>query len=389
MDLLNLSQNEIFLIFHLFAYGFAILAFTIILISNISQKNLETKNIYFNLVVISQLLYFVFEVVWAFGYFGDSPNRINIIRYSKMAYFVFGGFAAYFWFMYIEILMGAKFSKTKKSRLLIAIPMCISTITTIIISIVTKDEKIVDNRLVSISQMYIPSAYVLLAFIYAVVMAIKTKNKNDRNRYITYGIYPIGLIVCAFLQVYFLKLPILSIGTALLIIALYIFKMQSQVSLDALTGINNRSALTKYIGEYTRFNYSYVLMIDVDDFKSINDNYGHLEGDKALVILADSLKAGISKCSEKSFLARYGGDEFIIIISSEDDFEIDPIIENLHRAVDESENITKKYKLGVSIGASKVDKNESILKVINEADVKMYNIKREKKIARGIPVDKR
>ena len=389
MDFLNLPSNEILLIFHLFANGLSILIFSIVLASNLSQKNLETKNLYFNAVIISQLLFFVFEIIWAVGYFNDFPNRIQIIRYSKMLYFIFGGFAAFFWFIYIEILMGAKFSKTKKGRLLIAIPMCISTITTIIISIITDDVKIVKNPLVSISQMYIPFTYVIIACIISLIMAIRTKNRDNKKRYASLGFYPVGLVFFSTLQVFFIEIPILNLGTSLLIIALYIFKIQSQVSTDALTGINNRSALTKYIGEYTRFNYTYVLMIDVDDFKSINDNFGHLEGDKALVILADSLKNGISKCSEKTFLARYGGDEFIIIVSSVSDFEIEPIIESIEHEVKESKNITKKYELSVSIGYSKVDKNDSILKVINEADTRMYTNKSAKKKARGKGVDKR
>lgn len=379
MDLLEMSQNTLLLTFFIIGNIVSILLFFIILVSNIASKNRETKNIYFNAVLVSQIFYFLIDIIWAIAYFNDFEGRIIVIRYSKMLYFITGGFAAFCWFMYIEILMGARFSKTKKQRLLIGLPIVISTIFVVIISIATPDNRIVKNVLVSISQMYIPYAYIFFAAIYSIIMAIKTKKKATKRNYISLSIYPIGLVLVSLLQVFFLELPIFCLGTALLIVLLYIFKIQSQVSTDPLTGINNRGALTKYIGEYTKYNSTYVLMIDVDKFKLINDNFGHLEGDRALVILANALKAGSSNRKEKCFLARYGGDEFIIIASCDDEFDIDELVKNLHREVEKTHEITLKYHLSVSIGYSKVNDNESILQVIENADERMYENKSKKK----------
>ncbi|MBR6071894.1 MAG: GGDEF domain-containing protein [Acholeplasmatales bacterium] len=379
MNLFELSQNETFFAFFILANVVCIGIYIIILLSNLASKNLETKNVYFNCLLVLQIIYFIVSIVWAFGYFSDYSFRISIIRYSKMIYFIVGGFAAFCWFMYIEILMGARFSRTKKSRLLIGVPIIISAITTLIISIITDDVKIEKNVLVSISQMYIPFTYIVFAGVYSIIMAIITKNKTNRNRYISLAVYPFGLVAISLLQVFFLELPIFCLGTTFMIVALYIFKIQAQVSTDPLTGINNRSALTRYIGEYTKFNVTYVLMIDVDDFKSINDNFGHVEGDKALVILADALKNGTNKCKEKCFLARYGGDEFIIIASYTEDFDVDSIIKVLNEEVSNTSKMTNGYQLQVSIGASKVNENESILTVIEQADQRMYALKSQKK----------
>jgi len=379
MDLLGMSQNTLLLTFFIIGNIVGILLFFIILVSNIASKNRETKNIYFNAVLVSQIFYFLIDIIWAIAYFNDFEGRIIVIRYSKMLYFITGGFAAFCWFMYIEILMGARFSKTKKQRLLIGLPIVISTIFVVIISIATPDNRIVKNVLVSISQMYIPYAYIFFAAVYSIIMAIKTKKKATKKNFISLSIYPIGLVLISLLQVFFLELPIFCLGTALLIVLLYIFKIQSQVSTDPLTGINNRGALTKYIGEYTKYNSTYVLMIDVDKFKLINDNFGHLEGDRALVILANALKAGSSNRKEKCFLARYGGDEFIIIASCDDEFDVDELVKNLHREVEKTHEITLKYHLSVSIGYSKVNDNESILQVIENADERMYENKTKKK----------
>ena len=120
-------------------------------------------------------------------------------------------------------------------------------------------------------------------------------------------------------------------------------------------------------------------MIDVDKFKLINDNFGHVEGDRALVLLAEALKIGTERIKEKCFLARYGGDEFIIIVSSENEFEIENLVNILHEEVANTHKKTKNYQLQVSIGYSRIHENESILSVIENADENMYKIKVEKK----------
>lgn len=387
----DLSQNHLLFIFFLMANVVCILVFAVILSLSLSTKNFETKNRYFNGLMIMQIAYFVIDIIWAVGYFlvPLTEGGYTIIRYSKLVYFVIGGFAAFCWFMYIEIQMGARFSSTKKKRLIIGIPMVISTITTITISLITKEEKIVENPLVSISMMFIPFLYMIFASIYSIIMAMKSSSLIKRRNYITIGMVPLGLIIVSYCQVYLLEIPIFCLGTTFIIFMLYINRTQSQVSTDALTGINNRSALTKYIGEYTEFDYTYVLMIDVDRFKSINDNFGHVEGDRALVILAQALKNGCDRNDSNCFLARYGGDEFIIIASSEKEFDVDGLVKYLDDAVKETHTKTKGYQISVSIGYSRVHDNESILAVINSADEKMYKNKALKKQQEGIENEER
>ena len=382
VDFMMLSNETLLFIFFVMANTICILILSVMLFLSLSTKNYETKNRYFNALLIFQMCYFFFDIIWALGYFQIIPMEYGglvLVRYSKMTYFIFGAFASFCWFMYIEILMGAKFSRTKKSRLIIGIPIIISLITTIIISIITEESKIVKNPLVSISLMYIPASYILFAGIYSIIKAIKSSGLGQKKKYINLGLFPFAFILFATLQTFLLELPIFCLGTTFIIFLLFVSKTQSQVSLDALTGINNRSALTKYIGEYTEFDYTYVLMIDVDKFKYINDNFGHVEGDRALVILAHALKDACDNSDVKSFLARYGGDEFIIISSSEKEFDIDQFVEKLHHYVKETYSKTKNYQLSVSIGYSRVENNESILSVINNADEKMYENKALKK----------
>ena len=101
-------------------------------------------------------------------------------------------------------------------------------------------------------------------------------------------------------------------------IIFYIQSIESQVSLDPLTGLNNRGQLQRYVQQSsTLFREglkTFVAMIDVNDFKRINDGYGHAEGDRALVIIADSLRQAAGEVGFPVFISRYGGDEFVIIM---------------------------------------------------------------------------
>ena len=382
VDFLNLESNTLLFVFFVLANVVSIFVFGTILLLNLSTKNYETKNRYFNALLIFEIAYFIVDILWAFGYFGIIPassGGLMIAKYAKMTYFIIGGFAAFSWFMYIEILMGARFSRTMKRRLMLGIPILISTVFILIIFIVTEYEKFMNNPLVAISMFYIPAVYTIFAGVYSIVMAVKGTTIHLKKKYITLGIFPVMLITVTTLQIFLLEIPVFCLGTTLTVFLVFILNTQSQVSTDALTGINNRSALTKYIGEYTEFNCTYVLMIDVDRFKSINDNFGHVEGDRALVILAKALKKGTDTCACKSFLARYGGDEFIIIASDTKEFDVEELVRALDKAVSDTKSQTKGYQISVSIGYSRVIDNESILTVIENADEKMYKAKALKK----------
>ncbi|MBT8338988.1 MAG: GGDEF domain-containing protein, partial [Desulfatitalea sp.] len=91
---------------------------------------------------------------------------------------------------------------------------------------------------------------------------------------------------------------------------------RSKAMTDGLTGIYNRQALNDYLAERIERNQVMnsdlsLMMIDIDDFKKINDKYGHLIGDRVLMAVAQKCKNAIRG---DDFLARYGGEEFTIVL---------------------------------------------------------------------------
>lgn len=115
---------------------------------------------------------------------------------------------------------------------------------------------------------------------------------------------------------------------------------------DYLTGLNNRRKLMHYLQDmYTRDDVILVMM-DLDNFKQVNDTYGHEAGDKALIEVADILQ----KCFEDDFIARMGGDEFMIVISEKNADEVQQHVSDLLAMIGGAYKAHKEFT-GVSASA--------------------------------------
>lgn len=119
---------------------------------------------------------------------------------------------------------------------------------------------------------------------------------------------------------------------------------------DFLTGLSNRRRLFEYFDSIKHTPNIATILIDLDNFKSVNDTYGHKAGDEALILTADILR----KTFPIDFIARLGGDEFIIVINGERSMEnLKKQAVELLSAVNKSfAEITEFGTLGASIGAA-------------------------------------
>lgn len=158
---------------------------------------------------------------------------------------------------------------------------------------------------------------------------------------------------------------------------IYLRLLQNQVQTDYLTEIPNRIQFMKYLSSKMNHDASnlYLFILDINDFKSINDNFGHLEGDRVLKILSSNLK-NFSK-STGYFIARFAGDEFVIIaeLKKKTLEETSDLINKCINKANQELN-DERYNLSVSIGSALYDESiTSIREFINKADLDMYKEK--------------
>ncbi len=154
--------------------------------------------------------------------------------------------------------------------------------------------------------------------------------------------------------------------------------LEIKSNLDELTKVYNRRALATYLNKMCVKDKVpvdfYILMIDIDDFKVINDKFGHIAGDKILIFLTNIVKKTL-RDSDKIF--RFGGDEFIIILNRINDLQYKIITQRLLDIVEKSNLIYKDedIKLTISMGATKLIQGDDSDSVVERADKALYKAK--------------
>lgn len=156
--------------------------------------------------------------------------------------------------------------------------------------------------------------------------------------------------------------------------------MRHLADIDPLTGLLNRRAFTEKAELLSDFSYQTakpvgIIIFDIDHFKQVNDNYGHLFGDQVLTEVASTVKAALR---QNDYCARLGGEEFVVLLSDSNTYEATIVAEKIRNSVEKLE-ITKNQqtiKCTVSLGVvSDGVKNGMILQLIEKADKALYEAK--------------
>ena len=156
-------------------------------------------------------------------------------------------------------------------------------------------------------------------------------------------------------------------------------EMRKKASMDPLTGLKNRRAMLNDIQEMleTLSEPLWLVCLDLDNFKSINDQYGHDIGDQYLRRFGTMLE---EMTAQNGQAYRMGGDEFVVLYSGGPAEKIEALRECYLQSFRNGE---KPEFLGVSIGYEQIQDFESLAEVMKRADEMMYVEKREKQYARG------
>jgi two-component system cell cycle response regulator len=163
-------------------------------------------------------------------------------------------------------------------------------------------------------------------------------------------------------------------------------KMHTLLLTDELTGVYNRRgffALSEHQLKMARRQMTgiYMLYADLDDLKGINDNWGHPEGDLALIDIANILRTNFR---ESDVIARIGGDEFVVIPVGTAGDNVDIIIDRLQKAIDLHNSVSNRsYRLSMSAGAVFYDPASpcSIEELLAQGDKSMYERKKNRQFA--------
>ena len=172
--------------------------------------------------------------------------------------------------------------------------------------------------------------------IYSFVQSFSNKQVKLKKEYRLPLLFIIIPTAAAVLEGILPVCPIVPLGIYLPIQLAFLEIQSSEIYSDALTGLNNRRRMEMFLQDMIHNasveNPFRIHMIDVNDFKQVNDKFGHIASDRALQLVADALRNVSDKLH--GFCARYGGDEFVLIVSGE--AKVQELIQNEVKSMRES-----------------------------------------------------
>lgn len=372
-----------------YIFGDVICLIMLLFISNASRRHTKIllAERYFLEMSLATAILLISDIIWPLvnGVTLPGFRLLNII--INLVYMVLTGFIGFLWIVYVDFKVRRRLDSSHNKRVIMfSIPMLVLLVLTLtspkthILFYIDENNCYRRGKL-----MWIRICVMILYVLWAAVLTLvgikrqKTKQKKYEMRaLLQFTFFP---LIGIFMQQFYLNLPFTAVGISLSVLLVFINVQNKQISIDTLTGINNRRQLALYIDSElsasSKKGELYYLIMDVDKFKSINDTYGHLEGDNALIKIASLLNSLCEK--QNDFVARYGGDEFVIVCRRHSEAEVEALKQEILSAVSKlNDEGTLPYTLSLSVGSAKFDTSKSNDEIFAEADKKLYSIKSER-----------
>jgi diguanylate cyclase (GGDEF)-like protein len=223
-----------------------------------------------------------------------------------------------------------------------------------------------------------------LIFIYVLIILWVNRKRISRAILLPLFFFVVPPLIGTTLQMVFYGLSLAWAGISISILILYVYVQSQKIGIDHLTGLFNRRKLDLFLADQIKKQSSTkslaVLMIDVDHFKQINDTWGHDMGDKALAHCGVILR----KCfHNQDFIARYAGDDFVVVLELNNKSSITSITKRLAETVEKmGRGKDIPYNLSFSTGyALFPEDGQSDSQLIQVADQRMYQEKHQKQSA--------
>lgn len=232
------------------------------------------------------------------------------------------------------------------------------------------------------SLLYIFSyCYIIYFSIAAFIRSLKDDNYGNRDVLRTIALFPVLPAICGIIQFFDPALPVLCGGMSCIILIHYMTQLRILISKDPLTGLNNRryflNQFSQEIKKHKDDDTLALIMIDIDQFKQINDRFGHDEGDHALCLTADALRKTAAQSKKYCLVARYGGDEFMMLTKGKSQKEVFQIESLLEKNINALQDRHRLYQISLSFGHAFYHSGMSVKTLLQKSDSAMYSSKEE------------
>ncbi|MFB6468509.1 GGDEF domain-containing protein [Cytobacillus sp. Hz8] len=199
------------------------------------------------------------------------------------------------------------------------------------------------------------ASIIILLLLISFILVTVNRRRIDKKSYCALVFFGIPPLISIILQIVFYGISFILNSVVLSLLIAFLNIQNRNIYIDYLTGVYNRKRFELYLkgkisksGRNKRFA---AIMVDLNDFKSINDTYGHDMGDKALQISADLFSSCLKP---EDFIARFGGDEFCIVLDVENRMELEGIVSKIKNSIERynkygSQPFNLQFSMGYTI----------------------------------------
>ena len=358
--------------------GFALLIILLISSHLVRQRQQLSDNMFTAMIIltasacITEMLTFIFDGNTSYAWI----RTLNMAGTSWL--YLVNVLDSYLWCIYVELRLYHDVQRTRRRGPFIGIPMLMAVIAVILncsyqFLFSINEQNVYQREIGGYIYYTLTTGYLF----YSLVIRWQYNRKFGKDRFFPIYMFIAPIILGATAQFFIYGISIGWCCTAIGLVSIYM-SLQNELSyIDPLTKLYNRNYLDHMLNHISRKEITAGgIMIDLDYFKSINDQYGHTVGDEALVEAARIIRLSIP---EKALPVRFAGDEFIILIRNGEEETLLQIEETLREGVKNFNQTSQKpYQLSFSLGHS-VHHPETLTDAfLNEMDHHMYEEKNKK-----------
>ncbi|MBO4470924.1 MAG: GGDEF domain-containing protein [Clostridia bacterium] len=345
----------------------------------------QMNRVLFRALIYGIMFSLALDIVWVLTEGRIFPGAVILNKLINALYLGVGVILGCIWYLYVLETLGYKVTRLMTS--LVMLPGIVFMVLNIIslwtgwIFTVTPENVYVHGPGFPVQN----AGALFMLFLPMVHIVIRLLNRKEGTpRWMVWKLllFYIPPVVGTLIGLPYVGMPGTWTCAAVSIVLMYIDDQDREILRDSLTGLNNRKTLENVFEDYVRQTGDgkqlFLFMMDLDNFKGINDTLGHSVGDRALVQTAELLTGSLA--GMKAYIARFGGDEFLVMSffgSEEEAREYKEKLTESFREYNEKEKLP--YLLRTSIGFSRWQPGQSLAELTELADGQLYEEKAKRK----------
>ena len=278
----------------------------------------QMNRVLFRTLIYGIMFSLALDIVWVLTEGERFPGAVMINKVTNALYLGIGVILGCIWYLYVLETLGYRFNRPLVCAVMAPgafyLVLNIISIWTGWVFTVSPENVYMHGPLFPLQD----AGALFMLFLSLVHIIIRLVNRKEGTpRWMVWKLllFYIPPVIGTLIGLPYVGLPGTWTCAAVSIVMMYIDDQDREILRDSLTGLNNRKTLENVFTEYTKQagegKHLYLFMMDLDNFKGINDTLGHSVGDRALVQTADLLTGSLA--GMKAFIARFGGDEFLVM----------------------------------------------------------------------------